>query len=146
MIHSLRLRLLMTFTVVIIVAVGAVYLFVRQTTGGEIRRWGERSDQARVVRVGAELYEYYQANNFLNDEFSYEEKSQLGAQYSGLIRQCETEIEKIYEVAAAKARQLAKDNKLEEARQVLAEARTKVDPGIRTKLTEVEQELGDGTL
>ena len=58
-IHSLRFRLLMAFTLVILVAVGAVYLFASQTTGGEIRRFGERSEQARFSRVGFELYRYY---------------------------------------------------------------------------------------
>ena len=51
MIHSLRFRLLVAFTLVILVAVGAVYFFVNQTTRGEIRRYGERSEQARLGRV-----------------------------------------------------------------------------------------------
>ena len=59
MIHSLRFRLLVAFTLVILVAVGAVYFFVSQTTGGEIRRYGERSEQMRFTRVGFELYRYY---------------------------------------------------------------------------------------
>jgi len=58
-IHSLRFRLLVAFTLVILVAVGAVYFFVSQTTGGEIRRYGERSEQMRFTRVGFELYRYY---------------------------------------------------------------------------------------
>lgn len=59
MVHSLRFRLLLAFTVVILAAVGAVYFFVSQTTGGEIRLYGERSEQARFGRVGFELYRYY---------------------------------------------------------------------------------------
>ncbi|MFC1980030.1 sensor histidine kinase [Chloroflexota bacterium] len=59
MIHNLRFRLLVAFTIVILVTVGAVYLFVNQTTGGEIRRYGERGEQARFGRVGFELYRYY---------------------------------------------------------------------------------------
>ena len=59
MIHSLRFRLLVAFTLVVLVAVGAVYFFISQTTGGEIHRFGERSEQARLSRVGFELYRYY---------------------------------------------------------------------------------------
>lgn len=58
-IHSLRFRLLLAFVLVILVAVGAVYLFVSQTTGGEIHRYGERSEQARFGRVAFELHRYY---------------------------------------------------------------------------------------
>jgi len=58
-VHSLRFRLLIAFTLVILVAVGAVYFFVSQTTGGEIRRYGERIEQARFGRVGFELQRYY---------------------------------------------------------------------------------------
>jgi len=59
-VHSLRFRLLVAFTIVILVAIGAVYFFTRQTTGGEIQRYGERIEQARFSRVGFELYRYYQ--------------------------------------------------------------------------------------
>ena len=59
MVHSLRFRLLLAFTIVILAAVGAVYFFVSQTTVGEIRLYGERSEQARFGRVGFELYRYY---------------------------------------------------------------------------------------
>lgn len=59
MVHSLRFRLLVAFTLVILVAIGAVYFFASQTTGGEIRRFGERIEQARFGRVGLELYRYY---------------------------------------------------------------------------------------
>jgi signal transduction histidine kinase len=58
-VHSLRFRLLMAFTIVILATVGAVYFFVSQTTGGQIRLYGERSEQARFGRVGFELYRYY---------------------------------------------------------------------------------------
>ncbi len=59
MVHGLRFRLLAAFTLVILVAVGAVYLFATQTTGGEIRRFGVRSERARFSRVGFELHRYY---------------------------------------------------------------------------------------
>ena len=59
MVHSLLFRLMVAFTLVILVAVGAVYLFTSQTTGGEIHRFGERIEHARSSRVGFELYRYY---------------------------------------------------------------------------------------
>ena len=59
MLHSLRFRLLIAFTLVILVAVGAVYFFASQTTGGEIRRYGERSEQVRLARLVFELQRYY---------------------------------------------------------------------------------------
>lgn len=62
MIHSLRFRLLAAFTLIILVAIGAVYFFVRQTAGDEIRRYGERSEQVRFSRVGFELYRYYRVH------------------------------------------------------------------------------------
>jgi signal transduction histidine kinase len=58
-IHSLRFRLLMAFTLVILVAVGAIYLFVNHASVVEIGRFGERSEQARFGRLGFELNRYY---------------------------------------------------------------------------------------
>jgi signal transduction histidine kinase len=58
-VHSLRFRLIVAFALVILVAVGAVYLFASQTAGGEIRRFGERIEQARFSRVGFELFRHY---------------------------------------------------------------------------------------
>jgi len=58
-IHSLRFRLLVAFTLVILITIGTVFFFVSQTTRGEIRRYGERSEQIRFGRVGFELYRYY---------------------------------------------------------------------------------------
>lgn len=59
MIHSLRFRLLAAFALVILVVVGAIYFFVSQTTQVEVRRYGERSEQARFGRVAFELHRYY---------------------------------------------------------------------------------------
>jgi signal transduction histidine kinase len=59
MIHSLRFRLLMAFTLVILVAVGAIYLFVSSTSTVEIGRFGQRSEQARFGRIAFELNRYY---------------------------------------------------------------------------------------
>jgi len=47
------------FTLVILITIGTVFFFVSQTTRGEIRRYGERSEQIRFGRVGFELYRYY---------------------------------------------------------------------------------------
>jgi signal transduction histidine kinase len=58
-IHSLQFRLLVAFTLVILVAIGAVYFFVSQTTGGEIHRYWERGEGARLRNVGRELSRYY---------------------------------------------------------------------------------------
>lgn len=63
MVHSLRFRLLMAFALVILAAIGAIYFFVSQTTQVEIRRYGERSEQARFGRVAFELYRYYRQHN-----------------------------------------------------------------------------------
>ena len=59
MIYSLRFRLLAAFALVILVTVGAIYLFVSQTTGVEFRHYGERSEQAHFGRVAFELHRYY---------------------------------------------------------------------------------------
>ncbi len=49
----------MSFALVILVAVGAVYFFIRQTAAGEISRYGERVEHARLNRLEFELYRYY---------------------------------------------------------------------------------------
>ena len=59
MVHSLQFRLLVAFTLVILVAVGAIYLFVGRTSVIEIRRFGEQSEQAHFGRVAFELHRYY---------------------------------------------------------------------------------------
>ena len=59
MIYSLRFRLLAAFALVILVTVGAIYLFVSQATGVEFRHYGERSEQAHFGRVAFELHRYY---------------------------------------------------------------------------------------
>jgi hypothetical protein len=60
-----------------------------------------------------------------------------------LINECSRAIDKIFAEAEAKARALAAEKKLDEAKQILAEARRKVDPTSRKKLLEIEQELVD---
>lgn len=59
MLYSLRFRLFVAFTIVILVAVGAVYFFVSRTTGGEIYQYRQQSEQMRFNRVQFELYRYY---------------------------------------------------------------------------------------
>jgi signal transduction histidine kinase len=55
----MRFRLLVAFTIVILVTVGAIYFFVRQTATGEISRFDKTSERARFQRVGFELYRHY---------------------------------------------------------------------------------------
>ena len=83
MIHSLRFRLLMAFTLVILVAVGAVYFFVSQTAGGETRRFLESSEQARFSRVVFELHRYYRQQGDWEGIQSYVE--QWGSLYGRRI-------------------------------------------------------------
>jgi len=59
MIGKLQFRLLMAFTLVILVTIGAVLFLVNQATQSEIRRFGERVDQIRIVRMEAELARFY---------------------------------------------------------------------------------------
>ena len=59
MIHSLKFRLLVAFTLVILVTVGTVCFFVSRSTEGEIRQYGERSKQIRIARMEHVLSSYY---------------------------------------------------------------------------------------
>ena len=59
MIHSLRFRLLTSFSLAIIVAIAAVYFFSSQAAESEIHRFSERSEQVRFSRVVFELNRYY---------------------------------------------------------------------------------------
>ena len=83
MIHSLRFRLLMSFTLVILIAVGAIYLFVSHTTVAEIGRFGERNEQARFGRVEFELTRYYHEHGDLEGIQQYVE--QWGSLYGRRI-------------------------------------------------------------
>ena len=55
----LQFRLLASFTVVILVTIGAVLFFVNQATQDEIRRFGERVDRMRIARMETELSRFY---------------------------------------------------------------------------------------
>jgi signal transduction histidine kinase len=59
MIHSLRFRLVVSFTLVILVSIGAVFFFINQATQSEIRKLEERTDQIRTSRMESELSMYY---------------------------------------------------------------------------------------
>jgi len=59
MIHSLQFRLLVAFTLVILVTIGTVFFFISLGTGGEIRQYGEQSEQIRTIRLQHMLSRYY---------------------------------------------------------------------------------------
>ena len=59
MIHSVRWRLFLSFLLVIVVAVGAVAVFVSRTASGEVERYETRTYDVRIGRVGALLAAYY---------------------------------------------------------------------------------------
>ncbi|MFC1937433.1 sensor histidine kinase [Chloroflexota bacterium] len=59
MIHSLRFRLVASFTFVILVTIGTVFFFINQATQNQIRQFGERADRMRAERMQGELSRYY---------------------------------------------------------------------------------------
>ncbi|MGA9350802.1 MAG: ATP-binding protein [Anaerolineae bacterium] len=59
MIHSVRWRLFLSFLLVIVVAVGAVAVFVSRTTSNEIERYEREAHNTRMDRVGELLAAYY---------------------------------------------------------------------------------------
>ncbi|MBN2186242.1 MAG: HAMP domain-containing protein [Dehalococcoidia bacterium] len=59
MIHSLRSRLLIAFALVIVVAVGAVFLFMGQSMRAEVQRFQGRIEEARLGKMELELTRYY---------------------------------------------------------------------------------------
>jgi len=63
MIHSLRFRLLLAFTLVIVVAIGTISFFASQGIRGEIREFGERREIINKGRISAELASYYLRHN-----------------------------------------------------------------------------------
>jgi len=58
-IHSVRWRLFLSFLLVIVVAVGAVAVFVSRTTSSEVQQYETRTQDVRVGRVGSLLAAYY---------------------------------------------------------------------------------------
>ena len=59
MIHSLRFRLVASFTLVILVLISSVFFFIYRTTQAEIRQFEEQVDQMLAARMGVELSHYY---------------------------------------------------------------------------------------
>ena len=59
MIHSLRFRLLMAFTLVIVIAVGAAFFFMGQAMRAEGQRFQGRIEEARLGKLQFELTRYY---------------------------------------------------------------------------------------
>jgi len=81
MVHSLRFRLLVAFTLVVLVAVGVVYLFASQTTRGEIQQWGDRFEHVRFDKVEFELSRYYrEQGNWDGIQYSVEQWGSLYGQ------------------------------------------------------------------
>jgi len=58
-IHSLWFRLLVAFTLVIVIAVGAVFLFMGQAMSAEVQRFQGRIEDARLSKMEFELTRYY---------------------------------------------------------------------------------------
>jgi signal transduction histidine kinase len=58
-IHSLQFRLLLAFTLVVVVTIGATFFFIYRTTRSEIRQFEQRVEDMRAGRIEAELYRYY---------------------------------------------------------------------------------------
>ncbi len=58
MIHSLRFRLVVSFTLVILVVIGSVFFFINRATQDEIRRFVEYVAQMRAERMEIELCGY----------------------------------------------------------------------------------------
>jgi len=59
MIHSLRFRLVVSFTLVILVVIGSVFFFINRATQAEIRQFVEQVDQMRAERMEIVLSGYY---------------------------------------------------------------------------------------
>jgi len=59
MIHSLRFRLVVSFTLVILVVIGSVFFFINRATQAEIRRFEEQVAQMRAERMEIGLSGYY---------------------------------------------------------------------------------------
>lgn len=57
--HKLQFRLLLSFLVVIVVAIGAILIFVASNTGGELQQFDRRTEQGRNLRIEFWLLNYY---------------------------------------------------------------------------------------
>lgn len=61
--YSLQFRLILAFTLVILLTIGAVFLMMWQATIDELHRFGERIERTVSVRVEFDLLDYYLSNN-----------------------------------------------------------------------------------
>lgn len=59
MVHSLQFRLLLAFTLVVVVTIGVTFFSIYQTTRSEISRFEERVEDIRLGRIEGELSRYY---------------------------------------------------------------------------------------
>ena len=62
MIHSLQFRLMLSFILVIIVTIGAVFFFVARSTWTQIQQYEEFVNQGQISRVTFILSRYYMTN------------------------------------------------------------------------------------
>ena len=67
MIHRLQFRLMAAFTLVVLVTVGAVFLFVTRSAGGEIQQYEQSGEQFRTSQVVRFLQVYYARQAGWND-------------------------------------------------------------------------------
>jgi signal transduction histidine kinase len=58
-VHSLQFRLLMAFTLVVVVTIGVTFFSIYQTTRSEISQFEERVEDMRLGRIEVELSRYY---------------------------------------------------------------------------------------
>jgi signal transduction histidine kinase len=58
-IHSLQFRLLLAFTLVVVVTIGATFFFIYRTTRSEIGQFEQRVEDIRASRMETELARYY---------------------------------------------------------------------------------------
>ncbi len=71
--HKLQFRLLLSFLIVIIVAIGAILIFVVSNTGGELQQFDQRAAQGRDLRIEFMLSNYYAISGNWNGVQSFVE-------------------------------------------------------------------------
>ena len=59
MIHNLQFRIMLAFSLVILVTIGSVFFFFGQTTKSEINRFEERIQRNLAIKMSVELSRYY---------------------------------------------------------------------------------------
>jgi signal transduction histidine kinase len=62
-VHSLQFRLLMAFTLVVVVTIGVTFFFIYHTTRSAISQFEERAEEMRIGRIEFELSRYYYQRN-----------------------------------------------------------------------------------